>query len=444
MNLTVSPTEFSYLNLNQRNAGMARVPVFGIANSGKLKNLFEYGLPCMYTGVEMIDPRRVQRFINKNAFSEPVSQTLLFMKPFEKSITGIESKVYKIVQNFAKLHPDKDFQQLLKIMAPHFKPKLKSEQMPILEQISEDAQELPEEYKYKLQHLIAETEDKINERPVCIPFSSFEFKYKLDKICADIAPNNSSKANRVMNRLVLEASRLTDDTDLWTLETQKSILKFLKIILKSSVLKKNEQLKELINDGQKRLNDESFLIPFNRKSFLYDLKNVINSVSDEGLKERLINHALKMPSSKDSISAYILKASREPSWKIGYKFLWPNLASVEHILPQSKGGKDEMSNFGGAGARANALRGNIDFIEQIERVPSTVRNSQKYVNALTQLVKRGVFVKENVSTYYIDDFCNTVKEQSQGKIILDNTEIQQHRIKGSMLMNILAKLRQEN
>ncbi len=50
---------------------------------------------------------------------------------------------------------------------------------------------------------------------------------------------------------------------------------------------------------------------------------------------------------------------------------------VEHILPQSKGGADEMYNFGGAGTRVNADRGNIDFVEQIKRMPETEQNSQK-------------------------------------------------------------------
>lgn len=287
---------------------------------------------------------------------------------------------------------------------------------------------------------MSETEDKINEKPICLPFSSYEFKYKLDKIREDIMQNASPKAGRVMDKLVLEASRLTDETDVKTMETQQQIMKFLKIILKSSVLKKNEQLKTLINESQKRLNYERFFMPFSRKSFIYDLNNLIEPVPDKELKEKLRNLAISLPTSRESVPAYIMKFSREPSWKIAYRILWPNMASVEHIHPQSKGGVDEMRNFGGAGTRVNAERGNIDFTEQVERIPETAENSQKYVDGLIGLVKRGIFRKTGVKTDYVDEFCKTVYEESSGKVCLDSSELQEHRQKGAMLLKILGAL----
>ena len=39
----------------------------------------------------------------------------------------------------------------------------------------------------QLQAEIKETDDKINERPVALPFSVTEFRYKLDKIKQDVA-----------------------------------------------------------------------------------------------------------------------------------------------------------------------------------------------------------------------------------------------------------------
>lgn len=415
-------------------------PTFGIANSGKLKTLFTYGLPCMYTGTEMIDPRKVQRLMNQNAFDGAVSQVLERLKPFEASITDVEAKVYRIIKSVAKLHPNINLQQILKIIAPSYKERLKTEQMPVLQKITYISSELPEEYQYNFQHFMSETDDKINERPIFLPFSSYEFKYKLDKIREDLAPNSSPKANRVLDKLVLEASRLADETDDKTLETQQQIMRFLKIILKSSVLKKNEQLRTLIYESQKRLNHEKYFIPFSRKSFIYDLNNLIKPIPDEELKNKLRDYAINLPTSRNSVSAYIMKFSREPSWKIAYRLIWPNMASVEHILPQSKGGVDEMYNFGGAGTRVNAERSNIDFTEQIERMPETEKNSQKYVNRLINFVKKGIFRKNNVKTNYIDDFCKTVYTQSNGAIDLDTSELQDYRQKGAILLKILENL----
>ena len=41
-----------------------------IANAGKLKTLFSYGLPCMYSGNEMIDPKRAQKLIKNGVFKK--------------------------------------------------------------------------------------------------------------------------------------------------------------------------------------------------------------------------------------------------------------------------------------------------------------------------------------------------------------------------------------
>ena len=47
-----------------------------------------------------------------------------------------------------------------------------------------------------------ETNNKLNERPVIIPFSSYEFKYRLGKIKEDILKTNNTKAKKVMNKLI--------------------------------------------------------------------------------------------------------------------------------------------------------------------------------------------------------------------------------------------------
>ncbi len=56
MKITCIQTSFSNKSYQPKS------PVFGIANSGKLKTLFTYGLPCMYTGIEIIDPKKYKNF----------------------------------------------------------------------------------------------------------------------------------------------------------------------------------------------------------------------------------------------------------------------------------------------------------------------------------------------------------------------------------------------
>lgn len=126
-----------------------------------------------------------------------------------------------------------------------------------------------------------------------------------------------------------------------------------------------------------------------------------------------------LPTSRESVPAYILKFASEPSEKIVYRLLWPSLASIEHIFPRSNGGIDDISNFGGACTRENSDRKSIDFVEQIKRKPETSINCQKYIDKLIDLAKAGVFEENNIDIKYIEEFKNTVFEESLGQILLD-------------------------
>ena len=222
-----------------------------------------------------------------------------------------------------------------------------------------------------------------------------------------------------MNKLYRESERLPDKTSQNYTEIQQDVIKFMRLILRTSVLKNNNALKDLFDDALCRINGEKLKIPFNRKSFIYDLAKLLEDLEDKNLKESLLTTAETLPTSRECVAAYITKFSKEPSDKIMYRILWPSMASVEHIFPKSCGGIDDMSNYGGACTRENSDRKSIDFVEQIRRKPETKINCQKYVNRLIELAKKGVFAENNINTKYIEEFKNTIFEESQGQIDLD-------------------------
>ena len=109
------------------------------------------------------------------------------------------------------------------------------------------------------------------------------------------------------------------------------------------------------------------------------MQKLIEKVPDKNLQDKMIEIARKLPTSQESKSAYIMKYSNQSSEKIFFRLLWPAFASVEHILPQSCGGKDSMKNYGGATTRENTARQNIDFTKQLKRKPEAKINCQKYI-----------------------------------------------------------------
>ena len=78
-----------------------------------------------------------------------------------------------------------------------------------------------------------------------------------------------------------------------------------------------------------------------------------------------------------------------------------------------------MANFAGATTRENSLRKSIDFTEQMKLRPNTPYYCQMYVNKLIELYHQGVFDKYRINPKYIEEFKNTIYEQSKHQINLD-------------------------
>lgn len=397
--------------------------ILGIANAGKLKLLFAYNLPCMYSGIEMIDPKKVQKLLKNRAFEGEIKEVLNQIEIFEKSLQGTERIIYEILKEQAKINPEKTIHQTFKEIAPYYQVFLRKDQAPILYDLITLAKDLPQPFRKDFIKLLKEARDKLAEIPIINPFSTNEFKYRLRKIKDDISKNKSLKAKKVMTKLLMEADKLPEKTTSFTKINQVKIIKFLKIILGTSIIKDNESLNSLLEDAEKRLRGEKVITPFSRKAFIYDLAKLLEFLPDKKLKKKMLETAEKLPTSRENVSAYVMKYVHEPSEKIIYRLLWPSMASVEHIYPRSCGGIDDLSNFGGACTRENSDRKSLDFIEQIKLKPETKYNCQKYVDRLIELAKDGVFDEHNIDIKYVEEFKNTIYEESQGQICLDISKL---------------------
>lgn len=84
-----------------------------IANAGQLKMLFTYKLPCMYSGVDMIDPKLVRRMMKNGIFSLPSGELIKHLADFEPSLSGIEKRIYTIIKEESAFAPQKTVQQII-------------------------------------------------------------------------------------------------------------------------------------------------------------------------------------------------------------------------------------------------------------------------------------------------------------------------------------------
>ncbi len=392
---------------------------FGMQNSAKLRDLFGYGLPCMYSGIKMIDPRELMKYISVFAFNGPASDVLKIFAKYDKSITGMERKVLEILRDRAVINPNKNIQQLIQEVEPVYRRRLGKRQAPIFHEISEIFKELPQIQRSQFEKLMADTKKKLDEKPVTLHFSANEFKYKFFKIKEFIVNKPDKKARKAVNEIFKETKKFADKTTDQTIKKQRDVLANIEKLFNKSVLKDNEDLRELIETSKDRLAHKEIIVPFSRKSFIYDLDKIIKPLGDAKLEERVLKKASQLPTSSQSLSAYILKLADEKPEKIGYRILRPTTASVEHISPKSCGGENAMSNYGGACADINSARHHMPLDEWVIKHPEVKENCQKYVDRLIELYHKGVFFKLGISPKYIVDFKNTVETQSKNLVKLD-------------------------
>ncbi len=396
---------------------------FGAEGAPAMKKLFSYGLPCIYTGIEMIDSQFVANFLKKGAYKLPAKEVCKQLGFLTGSLMDKEKEVFFAIKEQAEIEPNKNIKEIMQSLREQCEYELIKKQMPIFKTLKAYSYCLPEDLRFEFNQLMAETENKINKTPVYTRFSVTEFKYKLSKIKEDIGKLHSKKALGVVNHLIKMSENFAAQTNEKNIYSQRKIVSSMETILKRSVLRENSALYELMETTKAKLNDEKVLIPFSRKAFIYDLSQIIKKSDNAELKEAIMKIADKLPTSKDSTAAYITKYSKEAADKIIYRLLWPSLATIEHILPKSCDGENKLANYAGACARINSDRSSTPFSEWIKKYPDTAKYAQKYVDRLIKLAKKGVFEKEEIDIKYIEDFKQTIATQSEGQIILDTSKL---------------------
>lgn len=396
-----------------------------IKNSEPLRKLFAYGIPDLYSEIITVDPKRIAKMMKTDAFEVPLKKFIQVFKPFEVSLfkDTNETKLYEIIKEQAEANPDMDVKGVVQKIAPIHLKRLRKKQGVIFKDLDELAQKLPESHRYRYKLLRSETQDKLDYKPVVVRFSSKEFKYKLAKISEYVAQRKDLKSDKTMQRLIKEAEKLPSSSSYNAIEKQKKIIEDINILLQTSTLSKNEQLNDLIKVSRDRLNNKKVVVPFSRKNFLYDLDKLTSGIQDKALRDEMLNLAETLPSSSNSLSAFIVKIQNESSEKIAYRILDPSMASVEHLTPASLGGEDELYNFACASRKENTERGNLLFTTQLKKRPLTKIYAQRQMDKYIELANQGVFEKCKMPLSYIEDFKNKMNEKSQGRIVLDTSKL---------------------
>ena len=206
------------------------------------------------------------------------------------------------------------------------------------------------------------------------------------------------------------------------IERQKIItLKQLETLRLSSALRSNSEIEKLFVSAASQINGIPIISAFNRKTFIYDLQKITNTLDNQKLAHAMIQKALKLPTSHDNISAFIVKYANSSADKIGYNLLCGSIGNIEHLQPFVKGGKDCLENYGITSSYTNGERGIRSMEQQLKKHPEIYENCQKQVDRLIELCNCGIFKKVGLSKFYIVNFVHKMFKMSpkDNPLVLD-------------------------
>ena len=395
-------------------------------NAEALRELMAYGIPDMYSGKVVIDPRILEKFYSKNVFSKSIKNIVKLLVKYEDSLHTVERQFFNIVKSMAKTNPQYKLKDVVLNLAPEHNKKLLEAQQPIFDELTEMAKEMPPEQLKEFHNLMSIIYKKLDHKPVQLPFSAKEFLYKLQRIADEVYKKNNPQEKDTMKQLLALAKQMPEKTEDELLpvkqikskvkrnkkiryqrelvKTRADILTDMEVLVTGSTLKNNQDLMRLFAQTRSKIYNIPIVIPFNRKSFIYELQKITNTLEDTKLAHRMVQKAVKLPTSHENLSAFIMKCVEYSSDKIGYNIVAGSGGSIDHLVPYVKNGKDSLKNYGISSAYYNSERAERSMVQQLRRYPKIYENCQKQVDRLIELCNNGTFKKVGLSKQYIINF----------------------------------------
>ena len=218
---------------------------------------------------------------------------------------------------------------------------------------------------------------------------------------ADLQSILKREYNQALVKLKLEEFNVLDDVDKMSLKLSPD--------LALQVHGKTTECRQVILDD----NPENV---FKRKTLLTSLDEITPKRNEKKAYDELKDRAEYLPTSATSVNAFIVKYADRSQEEIAKRLIRVSMATIEHVKPDSKNGKNSISNFLLTSASANNIRSNMPLNKFIDMFPNVPKNCQKYIEQIISILKSGGLKGSETYPFRIK---KTLFKESKGRIDLD-------------------------
>ena len=378
----------------------------GIKNGSDLKNLLNRRkIHCIYCGRPMLSNSKVDELKKSGIFSAPIVSFAQEMLNYLEYLHPSEKNVLKRITVLSFEYPNITLSEAIKKLYFKANNKLLKKQMPILHELYELSDKLPQNLIAPYQKLIKISKYRLEEKAY-IPdnFDNNEFVYKIKRLINSVkddfiaykiinltkplSNSNFNNSNPIDKKTVNEILRLCEIKDPENKPYSKNELQILLLneIKKYTEVINRKDITSLCETAIKTINRQPVKINFSNKSLERALTQMTLNIPNNALKNKIKYLLKKLPTSETSTSAFIAKHRFADSDAIAYDLLRPSIVTIEHIKQKSKSGPNELSNYALSCGRDNWNRSDENLYEFIIDFPP--KNQQKYFDELIQETNR--------------------------------------------------------
>ena len=177
--------------------------------------------------------------------------------------------------------------------------------------------------------------------------------------------------------------------------------------------------KDVCLEAIKRKNTYAALIAFVRSNRFLGIKGKYRR-GVEGVINEIISD-IENPN-EFSMDSYFIKKTKYGDASEFYKGLFDKaISSIEHIVPQSKGGQDKLSNYLAVCRECNSNRSSLPFDKYITFYPEVIKNATEQIKILDKILPKLVSDNKIDESYefYPQIVSKSLKKQSKGKINIE-------------------------
>lgn len=205
-------------------------------------------------------------------------------------------------------------------------------------------------------------------------------------------------------------------------EKQNKILDTVDTLAKGLSEKEQAEVKKVTDITRKLVCSNDKEIKFKRKTFIKDVKDLASKISNEEVYKQMTKEAEKMPTSQNDVSAFIVKYAERGHKEIGERLVKLSVGTIEHIHPQSGGGRDNISNYLLECGGCNHTRSSIPLADWVDEHPEMKENTQKYIDEVIRRINSG---EVKGISFYPQAVARTLLHESDGKLDIDTSALKQ-------------------